>query len=57
MGTARINALGLPPSLVQLKKAKGLLEWGHLKTAIATSYKQTSQSIAQSTIPINYGLW
>jgi hypothetical protein len=34
MGTTRVNALGFPPGLVQLKVAKNLLNWGHLEVAI-----------------------
>ena len=34
MATARVNTLGLPLSLVQLKKAKESLKWGYLKMAI-----------------------
>ena len=57
METARVNAIGLPLSLVQLKHIKKSLKWGYLETAIATSYKQASQSRTQSIIPINYDLW
>jgi hypothetical protein len=34
MGTARITTKGLPLSLIQLKNAKEVLNWGHLKIAI-----------------------
>ena len=34
MGTTRVNARGLPLSLIQLKHAKESLKWGHLKTSI-----------------------
>ena len=60
MGTTRINAIGLPLSIVQLRKAKELLEWGHLKTAIATSYQLKTRSGGSKTQvvdPINCGLW
>jgi len=55
MRTARVNAIGLPLSLVQLKHTKESLKWGYLETAIATSYKQASRT--QFTVPINCGLW
>jgi Transposase IS4 len=42
MGTARVNAIGLPLSIIQLKNTKKSLKWGHLKTAIVTSYKLAS---------------
>jgi hypothetical protein len=35
MGTTRLNAKGFPPGLIQLKKAKSSLIWGHLETTIA----------------------
>ena len=57
MGTARVNAIGLPLSIIQLKNTKESLKWGHLKTAIVTSYKQTSQSKTQFTVFINCDLW
>ena len=56
MGTARVNAIGLSLSLVQLKHTKDSLKWGYLETAIVTYYKQASQSRTQSTVPINYDL-
>jgi hypothetical protein len=34
MGTTRVNALGFPLSLIQLKQAKSPLIWGHLETVI-----------------------
>ena len=34
MSTARLNTLGLPSSLIQLKRGKEILEWGHLRIAI-----------------------
>ena len=34
MSTARVNTLGLPSSLIQLKRGKEVLEWGHLRIAI-----------------------
>ena len=34
MSTARVNTLGLPSSLIQLKRDKEVLEWGHLRVAI-----------------------
>jgi hypothetical protein len=34
MSTARVNTLGLPSSLIQLKRGKEVLEWGHLRVAI-----------------------
>ena len=34
MGTTRVNASGLPLSLIQLKHAKESLKWEHLKTSI-----------------------
>ena len=34
MSTARLNTLGLPSSLIQLKRGKEVLEWGHLRVAI-----------------------
>ena len=34
MSTTRLNTLGLPSSLIQLKHAKEILNWGHLKIAI-----------------------
>ena len=61
MGMARINAIGLPLSIVQLKNAKESLKWGHLKTTIATSYQLPARSkaprVAQSVIPTNCCLW
>jgi hypothetical protein len=60
MGTARVNAIGLPLSLVQLKNSKKLLKWGHLKTAIATSYQlktRSEDSKTQVVDSINCGLW
>ena len=59
MGTARINAIELPLSIVQLKKAKESLEWGHLKTTIATNYPLSTRFKAprRLVIPTNYYLW
>lgn len=60
MGTARINAIGLPLSIVQLKNAKESLKWGYLKTAIATSYQlkvRGAESIVRPVVPTNCGLW
>jgi hypothetical protein len=60
MGTARLNAIGLPLSLVQLKNSKKSLKWGHLNTAIATSYQlkiRPGVYKTQSVVPINCGLW
>ncbi len=34
MSTARLITLGLPSSLIQLKRGKEVLEWGHLRVAI-----------------------
>ena len=34
MSTARLTTLGLPSSLIQLKRDKEILEWGHLRVAI-----------------------
>ena len=34
MSTARLNTLGLPSSLTQLKRGKEVLKWGHLRIAI-----------------------
>ena len=59
MGTARVNALGLPLSIKQLKDAKGSLKWGHLKTAIANDYPLSTQPEAprRKVIPTNCCLW
>jgi hypothetical protein len=53
MGTTRVNALGLPLSLVQLKHAKESLKWGHLQTAIASA----SPPAVQPASAINCFLW
>ena len=34
MSTAWLTTLGLPSSLIQLKRGKKVLEWGHLRVAI-----------------------
>ena len=34
MSTARLNTLGLPSSLIELKRGKEVLKWGHLRIAI-----------------------
>ena len=34
IGTTRVNALGFPLSLIQLKQAKSPLIWGDLETVI-----------------------
>ena len=34
MSTARLTTLGLSSSLIQLKRGKKVLEWGHLRVAI-----------------------
>ncbi len=34
MSTARLTTLELPSSLIQLKRGKKVLEWGHLRVAI-----------------------
>ena len=60
MGIARVNAIGLPLSLVQLKNSKKSLKWGHLETAIATSYQlkvQPGVYKTQLVAPVNCGLW
>jgi len=60
METARVNAIGLPLSIIQLKNTKESLKWGHLKTAIATSYQLKVWSGIYRTQPvasINCGLW
>src|SRR5204862_7275452 len=59
MGTAWINALGLPLSIKQLKNAKESLKWGHLKTAIVIDYSLSTQPEApcRTVIPTNCCLW
>ena len=60
MGTARVNAIGLSLSLVQLKNSKESLKWEQLKTAIATSYQlkvQPGVYKTQPVAPVNCGLW
>ena len=34
MSTARLNTLGLPSSLIELKRGKEILKWGQLRIAI-----------------------
>ena len=34
MSTARLNTLGVPSSLIELKRGKEVLKWGHLRIAI-----------------------
>ena len=53
MRTTRINALGFPLSLIQLKHAKKPLKWGHLETAIASA----SPPAVQPAPAINCFLW
>ena len=33
ISTAQLNTLGLPSSLIQLKRGKEVLKWGHLRIA------------------------
>ncbi len=60
MATARVNTLGLPLSLVQLKKGKESLQWGYLKTAIAKQIQcflwQDNNKVLGMIIAYNYSL-
>ena len=61
MGTVRVNALGLPLSLVQLKHGKEALKWGCLKTATVKQAKwflwQDDNRVLGMIIAYNYILY
>ena len=60
MTTAQVNTLGLPLSLIQLKKAKASLQWEYLKTAIAEQAQcflwQDNNKVLGMIIAYNYSL-